>query len=1107
MFSDISGFTTLAEKMDPESVRDLMNRCFDRLVPCIQHNGGTIDKFIGDEIMALFGAPQAHENDAERALRATMEMAAELEKFNIENQTSLGLHFGVNTGLVLTGGIGSSGQQEYSVMGDAVNLASRLVDASGRGQVLVGADTHRLTAPLFEFMALPPISAKGKAIPVAAYRLIGPKLAPASTRGLERNGLSSPLVGRKKEFKLIQKRIIATADGHGGIVGVIGEAGLGKSRLLAELHQSVQNVQWLEGKMLSYGQSISYWPFQEILRNYAGIREDDSELQAWQKLENKIVALFPDSALDILPYLATLLAVKVQGEYVERVKYLNGDALGKRLFLAMRRFVERLARVQPLVLVFEDVHWMDISSMELLEHVLPLVRAVPLLLIGVSRPENDLPGAHLEELCVQEYADFYTEVQLAPLSQSESAQLVNNLLAIDDLPARVYESITQKAEGNPFFLEEIVRSLLDMGVIVRSPSGRRWRATKGIESVQIPDTIKGVLMTRIDRLDEDVKQALRVAAVIGRSFLYRILYAVDEADNALDKHLTQLQQVELIRTKRIAPELEYIFKHALAQEATYESILIQERRELHERVAESIETLFSSRLDEFYSLLAYHYAKAENWEKAQEYLFKSGDQAGHMAADAEALTHYQQAMQAYVKAFGDKWDPIQRARVDRKMGEVLYRRGNYQQAKEYFHQALANFGHPLPQTRWAVRIAILRDLLQQAYHRLFPPSPEKMSAMGNPEGFEDETAIYLQLGLIDTFSNLEKTLLDALRGLNRAEMVGAKDSLSMGMAGISYACTSLNLIRLPKLYLDQALQISQTATDAPARGFVFDIAGVYYYLHGQLTEAQKYFELSKKVYSDIGNLVELASVESQLANIKFVRGDFRSARSLCEQNVDMAREMQNIQTECYFQEGVAKSSSMLGDWEDVVEQMLCSIELCRKIPNYLTYVETLGYLAWHYLRAGMLEKAFPLLEEAQLGIQKYRTYGQNNMQVYNTYAEACLLKAQQDQPEKKQWLRKTGYWLKQGWKQGQSARIYITETMRLRGTYEWLQGRPAHARHWWERSLQEADTMGERYFAALTHMEMGARLGDPDHLQKAESIFEEVGARPDLEKVRGLLKK
>jgi class 3 adenylate cyclase len=305
MFADLSGFTALSERMDPESSRNLINTCFARLVPIIEKYQGTVEKFIGDEIMAMFGAPVVHENDAERAVRTALEMMDAQIQFNVEQGTDLGMHIGINTGLTVAGGIGSPERQAYGVSGDAVNLASRLADASERGQIFIGPDTHRLVCSLVEVKALPSITIKGKRKPIPVYQVIGLKAVAGSVRGLERQGMAFPLVGRDVEMARLKSCIDRLHRGQGSIVAITGEAGLGKSRLVAEIRQiagtdSKSGLHWLEGQTLSFGQTISYWPFQEILRTWAGITKDDDEQDAWNKLECHARATFAEETMDFL---------------------------------------------------------------------------------------------------------------------------------------------------------------------------------------------------------------------------------------------------------------------------------------------------------------------------------------------------------------------------------------------------------------------------------------------------------------------------------------------------------------------------------------------------------------------------------------------------------------------------------------------------------------------------------------------------------------------------------------------------------------------------------------------------------------------------------------
>jgi class 3 adenylate cyclase/tetratricopeptide (TPR) repeat protein len=858
MFADISGFTALAETMDPEAVRDIINGCFERLVPIVERYEGTVDKFIGDEIMALFGAPVAHENDPERALRAALDMMDALAVFNADQGIDLGIHFGINTGLVIAGGIGTGERQEYSVMGDAVNLAARLEDASERGEILVGPDTYRATAPLFSFETLEPVRLKGKAEPVDVYRLVGLETEPERVRGLRTRGISSPLVGRDAEFAILRDCIDRLAEGEGGIVSVIGEAGAGKSRLMAEILRSAQNdgsgLLWLEGRTLSFGQTISYWPFHEILRRYAGIADDDGEAEAWAKLEHRISALFAQDTAEILPYLATLLTLEVRDEYAERVKYLDGETMRSRVFVASRRFFERLARTRPVVLVFEDLHWVDESSALLLEHLLPLVERVPLLVVGVSRPDPEGPGGRLRETAAQDHVSRYTEIELASLSQDESTQLVRNLLEIGDLPSYGREMIVRKAGENPFFLEEIIRALIDAGVVVYEPASGRWRATAQVETVAIPDTIQGVIMARVDRLEEDVKQVLRTASVIGRSFFYRVLRAIAEADQELERHLTELQVADLIREKQRLPELEYIFKHALAQEATYDSILLQRRRDLHARVGEAIEEIFAGRLEEFYGLLAYHYARAEAWEKAQEYLLKAGDQAGRVAADAEALAHYRQAMAAYARAFGDRWEPLQRAALEHKMGEALFRQGEHTQALEYMHRALDHLGRPMPRSDWGVRLGILREVVRQIAHRFLP-----WLFLRPPDGpvdpaVEEELEIYEPMGWMYVVSDQERYLLVALRGLNTAEQKRFLPRVVVGLAGMELIAGFLSIFSLGSYYGHRAVALAEQLQDPRALSLAYRCLGLHECLQGKWDEALAHSRWAVELSRESGDL-------------------------------------------------------------------------------------------------------------------------------------------------------------------------------------------------------------------------------------------------------------
>jgi class 3 adenylate cyclase len=534
LFADISGFTAMSETMDPEQVRGLMNACFDDLAPAIHKYQGTINKFIGDEIMALFGAPIAHENDAERALRAALEMVTRLRDFNTRHQTDLGLHFGINTGLVIAGSIGAQQQQQYDVMGDAVNIASRLESESERGEIFVGPDTYRLTSPLFDFETLAPVRMKGKSAPVPVYRLLREKARPGRVRGLI--GLESAMVGRAGPLAALLKAVDSLAEGRGAAVAVIGEAGLGKSRLVAEwkarladegrlrtdvtAQRPPSSIFVAEGQCLSYGQSLPYHLVAEALKSLRGVSPSSSSIE----LEAILRELIGSLSVDGYAYLAHLLSLPLAGRAQQQIGLLDPEALRAHYLASLRELLGACAERGPLVLVLEDLHWADPASVDLLIELLPLTHRAPILFCALSRPDRDQPGWRWIGAAAETLAERFSAITLAALTEADSRQLVANLLEIETLPEPVRHVILRRAEGNPLFVEEVIRMLIDRGSLAKR--GERWVAVQDIETADIPDNLNGLLMARIDRLSEEAKRTLRVAAVIGRQFSARVLEQV-----------------------------------------------------------------------------------------------------------------------------------------------------------------------------------------------------------------------------------------------------------------------------------------------------------------------------------------------------------------------------------------------------------------------------------------------------------------------------------------------------------------------------------------------------------------------------------------------------
>ncbi len=656
LFCDVKGSTALGEERDPEEILEIMNGAFDYLIEPVYRYEGTLARLMGDAILAFFGAPIAHEDDPERACLAALAMQEKISEYAKQVQKKYGIEnfavrVGINTGLVVVGEVGSDLRVEYTAMGDAINLASRMEQSAEPGTIVIAENTARLVRHAIELESLGALNVKGKAEPVNAYRVAGVKAERESTRGVV--GLSSPLVGRADELNLLQERVNAVLNGRGQIVSVIGEAGLGKSRLIAELRKSVRGqvssdkglnsvtrhlspVVWLEARSLSYETQTPYAPFVDLFNHLFEVHVNDDDFIAYEKIKTKLNELVGAQAQELAPFVATMLGIALTGEALERVRYLMPPFLRGRITQAVAQIFGGLAAQHPTVLVFEDLHWADATSLEMLGALLPLAENAPLLFLYLLRPNKTDPAWNFIENARATLSRF-SSLELQPLDEHSSRELVANLLEIEDLPESVRALILKKAEGNPFYVEEVIRSLLDQKLVIRD--GERWRATREISNIAIPDTLSGVITARLDRLDEEAKRTAQTASVLGRDFEYAPLVDLYDSAPTLEPSLDTLQARELVRPKRDATLRAYLFKHALTQETAYNSMLLAKRRALHKRAAAYLQTHEAERVND----IARHWLDAQENERALPFLLQAADNAARAYATTEAMAYYERA--------------------------------------------------------------------------------------------------------------------------------------------------------------------------------------------------------------------------------------------------------------------------------------------------------------------------------------------------------------------------------------------------------------------------------------------------------------------------------
>jgi predicted ATPase/class 3 adenylate cyclase len=925
LFADVAGFTSLAEKLDPEEVHKVINGCFELITGEVHRFEGTINQYTGDGVMALFGAPIAHEDSARRAVHAALGIQRALRDYSArlreERGLALAMRIGLNTGSVVVGRIGDDLRMDYTAVGDTTNLAARMQQSARPGSVVVTEATHKLVGGFFETLSLGPLTVKGHE-PVQAFEVLRARGRRNRIEVGGERGLTS-FVGRDRELGLLLDRFADAASGHGQVAFVAGEAGIGKSRLLHELRAGIsargQRVTWLEGQCVSFGGSIPFLPVIDQLRRNFRIEEFDGEPEIIAKVEHglrRMGGLEPHA-----PFIRYLLSVDPGDPAVATM-----DAASRRrlVFAALRALTARGAALRPMVLIVEDLHWMDSSSEEYLTSLMDAIPAMPLMLILTYRVGYTPPFGT---------RSFQSTITLTTLDARQALDVARNVLGAAELPAEVTAALMEKAEGVPLFIEEVAKTLLDLGVLRRENG--RIALIRGAGPINVPDTIQDIIMARLDRLGDDGKRAVQLASVIGRQFLVRLLNRVAGMSGRLEGLLRELQALELVYEQGLLPEPAYVFKHAVIQDVAYNSLLRERRKDLHRAVGYALEELYPDRLADHYEELAHHFSQGEEWGKAFEYLARSGDRAKAAFANAAALDWYQRALDAAGHAgAGVSRRPL--AEIHQSRGQILGVTARLEEARAEVARMLELARAESDRRLEAEALADMAYtyFLAMSWDRVADLQRYAAAAHDIAQDIRDEPLRARALGLLGSVAQMEGRLSEAEDRYTESIRIGKE----VGTPGI--AVTAQGFLGLQNSWRGE-----------------FDAA----------IAANREAEAGARAIRD--GFTELLAMSTQaLAHVG--RGDYREAFELLGRGIPLARDRENHFIVGRMTNTLAWLRQEFGDFERARALSREIADLGHRIKNGNVEISALIDLGFSDLHTGAADRALPHFEQTLVRAEK-----------------------------------------------------------------------------------------------------------------------------------------
>ncbi len=917
LFSDLSGYTAMNEKLDPEEVERIMSRIKAEAVAIVENHGGIVSQFVGDEVLALFGIPAAHEDDPRRAVRAALElheiarnMSPEVEE---KIERPLRMHTGIHSGLVVTS-LRDDRDGRVGITGDTVNTGARLKALAKDDQILVSPETKHRIAPFFDLESLPEAELKGKAGAVTPYRVTGESAVKTPFEAAEARGFT-PYAGRETELATLQALLQKAMSGEGRILTISGEAGLGKSRLAYEFRHGIDRdqVNVLEGRCQSYGTATPYLPFLNALRRGLNLEEADSTEALREKAIANVRKISPDLGR-YLPHYLYLLSIPAPDYPLP--EGLPGEALRRELEEALAAIFTENTAHKPMVLILEDWHWADEASDAALKRLAPLAAQYPLLVVILHRPEyiSDFGGA-----------TYHTEITLPPLNAGNTAAIARSVWNVEHLPEGLTEVLHERTAGNPYFAEELCHTLAEEGVVTVTEG--RVNLTGPVAQLHVPGTVEAVIRSRVDRLPNASREVLRLASVIGREFGRQLLEAVTEGKVELHGVLEELTAQELIRHVRMLPESAYMFKHILMQGVVYETILLHQRRVLHGIVARAIEKLYADRLLEFLGLLAHHYSRAQENEKAVEYNVIAGKRAKDSFANQEAISFYKAALMHVEQILYGKNEKADTWRdsamqTQESMGDLLDITGKHEEARAAYQKALPlvpendrisrSRMHRKSGNSWVIERRYEEAVLSYATAET---SLGQESSEPDPEWWQEWIAIQLDRILMHYWLAQTEEMGELLEKTRRViDQYGTLDQRALFFQRLSWMAFRRYNYRISEETLAHA-QAAVTASVESANlsllGYNRFSVGFCHLWRGELDEATEHLQGALSLSERIGDVTLQARCLTYLTIAYRKRRQVEETRNYISQSLDVAMEGNMIE---YI--GTAKANLAWVAWRE-----------------------------------------------------------------------------------------------------------------------------------------------------------------------------------------------